>query len=127
MLQFEEVQAFIVHLENLLHLRDQLCEKENTDQEEVDQLRKALQMLEEQHHLLWLHTNNQLSQLRSELDKACSEALTWVAHIALWHQNARSNVTQRCVTFSCPCLHTGKQVEPHCGNCSKEKPPTAKD
>lgn len=82
----------MVHLENLLHLRDQLYQKERKAQEEVDQLRKALQTLEDQHHLLWLHTNNQLSQLHNELDNMCSEALTWVPHIM--HESKSSFRTQ---------------------------------
>lgn len=77
-LQFKEGQLFMVHLENLLHLKSQLCEKEKKAQTQVDQQRKALRKLEDQHHLLKLHTTNQLYQLHKELEKVCSEALTWV-------------------------------------------------
>lgn len=77
-LQFKEGNLFMVHLENLLHLKSQLCEKEKRAQTQVDQQRKALRKLEDQHHLLKLHTTNQLYQLHKELEKVCSEALTWV-------------------------------------------------
>ncbi|XP_075889303.1 coiled-coil domain-containing protein 42 homolog [Nelusetta ayraudi] len=75
--QFKEGNLFMVHLENLLHLKSQLCEKEKRAQTQVDQQRKALRKLEDQHHLLKLHTTNQLYQLHKELEKVCSEALTW--------------------------------------------------
>lgn len=78
LLEFKEGQLFMVHLENLLHLKSQLCEKEKKAQMQVDQQRKALRKLEDQHHLLKLHTTNQLYQLHKELEKVCSEALTWV-------------------------------------------------
>lgn len=120
-LQFEEVQSFMVHLENLIHLRDQLYQKEREAQEKVDQLRKTLQRLEGQHHLLRLHMNNQLSQLHNELKKICSEALTWVPHrkhglkpsfraqaqMLLKNERLRLDCLKKtisCMTFSCPCL-----------------------
>lgn len=76
--QFEDAQSFMVHVENLLHLRQQLSEKEKSCQKDVDERKKALQTLEEHQHLTSLHMNVQLSRLQRELDEMCSETLTWV-------------------------------------------------
>lgn len=80
-LQFEDVQLLTGHLESLLYFKDQLSQRESEGQEQTDQQRKALLTLEDQHHLLRLHKNNQLSQLQTELVKTRSEALTWVSDI----------------------------------------------
>ncbi|XP_073321817.1 coiled-coil domain-containing protein 42 homolog [Pagrus major] len=77
MTTFSDVQRLAGHLESLLHFRGKLCQRESEAQEQADQQRKALQTLEDQHHLLQLHKNNQLSQLYKKLEKMCSEALTW--------------------------------------------------
>lgn len=76
--QFEDVQTFMAHVENLLHLRQQLSQKEEGSQKDVDERKKALQTLEDQHHLTSLHMNIQLSQLHREMDEMSSETLTWV-------------------------------------------------
>ncbi|XP_029685610.1 coiled-coil domain-containing protein 42 isoform X2 [Takifugu rubripes] len=77
MTKFEDTQSFMDHVENLLHLREQLSEKEKSAQKDVDNRKKALQTLEDQHHLTSLHMNVQLSRLHRELDEMCSETLTW--------------------------------------------------
>ncbi|XP_032371679.1 coiled-coil domain-containing protein 42 homolog [Etheostoma spectabile] len=77
MTKFDNVQAITGHLESLLHFRDHLYQRESKAQEQVSQQRKALLSLEDQHHFLRLHKNNQLSQLQTELEKTRSEALTW--------------------------------------------------
>ncbi|KAM9856167.1 coiled-coil domain-containing protein 42 like-2 [Aulostomus maculatus] len=77
MTKFEDIQAHTDHLESLLHIRDRLCQKENEAEELANQHRKALLTLEDHHHLLRLHQNNQLSQLQTELEKASSEADVW--------------------------------------------------
>ncbi|XP_044052777.1 coiled-coil domain-containing protein 42 homolog isoform X1 [Siniperca chuatsi] len=77
MTKFEDVQLLTGHLESLLHFRDQFYRRESEAQEQADQQRKALLTLEDQHHLLRLHKNNQLSQLQTELEKTRSEAQTW--------------------------------------------------
>ncbi|XP_039658109.1 coiled-coil domain-containing protein 42 homolog isoform X1 [Perca fluviatilis] len=77
MTKFDKVQALTGHLESLLHFRDHLYQRESKAQEQVSQQRKALLTLEDQHHFLRLHKNNQLSQLQTELEKTRSEALTW--------------------------------------------------
>lgn len=83
--QFEDVQSFVAHVENLQHLRQQLSEKEEGSQKDVDERKKALQTLEDQHHLNMLHMNIQRSQLHREMDKMCSETLTWVTgNIKRW-------------------------------------------
>lgn len=76
--QFEDAQSFIAHVENLLQLRQQLSEKEEGSQKDVDERKKALKTLEDQHHLTSLHMNVQLSQLHREMDEMSSETLTWV-------------------------------------------------
>ncbi|XP_070759928.1 coiled-coil domain-containing protein 42 homolog [Enoplosus armatus] len=75
--KFEDVEQLTGHLENLLHLRDQLYQRESEAQEQADQQRKALLKLEDQHYLLRVHKNNQLSQVQTELEKTRSEALIW--------------------------------------------------
>ncbi|XP_029296166.1 LOW QUALITY PROTEIN: coiled-coil domain-containing protein 42 like-2 [Cottoperca gobio] len=75
--KYDDVQGLTSQLENLLHFRDHLYQKESTAQEQVDELRKALLSLRDQHHFLRLHKNNQLSQLHTELEKTRSDALTW--------------------------------------------------
>lgn len=76
--QFEDAQSLMAHVENLLHLRQQLSEKEEGSQKDVVERKKALQTLEDQHHFSWLHMNVQLSQLHRDLEGICSETLTWV-------------------------------------------------
>ena len=78
MLQFKDVHALADHLENLLHIRDKLSQRESEAEEKSDQLRKELLTLEDQHHLLLLHKNNELSKLQTELEKTRSEAEIWV-------------------------------------------------
>ncbi|XP_053181526.1 coiled-coil domain-containing protein 42 like-2 [Scomber japonicus] len=77
MTKFEDVEALTDHLENLLHIRDQLFQKESEAQEQADQLRKELLTLEDQHRLLLLQKNNELSQLQTELERTRSEAEIW--------------------------------------------------
>ncbi|XP_068167911.1 coiled-coil domain-containing protein 42 like-2 isoform X2 [Antennarius striatus] len=77
MTKFEDVRSLMGHLEALLHFRDQLYQKDSETQEKVDSLRKALLTLEDQHRLLQLHKNNQLSKLNNEKEMMRSEALTW--------------------------------------------------
>ncbi len=95
-LQFEDAKQLRGHLERLLYFRDQLCQRESEVQQQADQQRNALLRLEEEHQLLWMHNNNQLSQLQTELEKTYSEALTWVPHkIKVRRQIIRSNVAYR--------------------------------
>ncbi|XP_051278826.1 coiled-coil domain-containing protein 42 homolog [Dicentrarchus labrax] len=77
MTKFDDVRLLMGHLESLLHFRAQLCQRESEAQEQADQQRKAILTLEDQHHLMRLHKNNQLSQLQTELERTRSEALTW--------------------------------------------------
>lgn len=80
-LQFKDVQLLTGHLESLVHFKDELSRRESEAQEQADQWKKALRTLEDQHHFLQLHKNNQLSQLQTELDETLSETLTWVTDI----------------------------------------------
>ncbi|KAG8012063.1 Coiled-coil domain-containing protein 42-like protein [Nibea albiflora] len=77
MTKFKDVQLLTGHLESLVHFKEELSRRESEAQEQADQWRKALRTLEDQHHLLQLHKNNQLSQLQSELEETLSETLTW--------------------------------------------------
>ncbi|XP_051256699.1 coiled-coil domain-containing protein 42 homolog [Dicentrarchus labrax] len=77
MTKFEDVQQLTGQLESLLHFRDQLYQRDSEAQEQANQQRRTLLTLQDQHHLLRLHKNNQLSQLQTELEKKCSKALTW--------------------------------------------------
>ncbi|KAM4592415.1 coiled-coil domain-containing protein 42 homolog [Odontesthes bonariensis] len=74
---FEDVDALTAHFENLLQYRDRLYERENQVQDQVGQQRKKLLKLKDQHELMLLQGNNQLSQLQTELQKARSEAQNW--------------------------------------------------
>ncbi|XP_008280287.1 coiled-coil domain-containing protein 42 homolog [Stegastes partitus] len=75
--EFEHVEALMGHLESLLHVRQQLSQRENKAQEQIDQQRKVLLTLEDQHNLLRLQQNNRFSQLQTKLERTRSEALTW--------------------------------------------------
>ncbi|KAM9764799.1 coiled-coil domain-containing protein 42 like-2-like [Menidia menidia] len=75
--RFEDVDALTGYFESLLHFRDQLYQKENQVQEQVDQQRRVLLTLEDQHNLLFLQKNNQLAHLQTELDRVRAEALIW--------------------------------------------------
>ncbi|KAK5613049.1 hypothetical protein CRENBAI_002568 [Crenichthys baileyi] len=75
--KFDDVDALTGYFESLLHIRDQLYERETHVQEQMEQQKKRLQILKDQHNQLWLHKNNQLSQLQTELEKARSEVLIW--------------------------------------------------
>ncbi|TMS03626.1 Coiled-coil domain-containing protein 42-like protein [Larimichthys crocea] len=77
MTKFKDVQLLTGHLESLVHFKDELSRRESEAQEQADQWKKALRTLEDQHHFLQLHKNNQLSQLQTELDETLSETLTW--------------------------------------------------
>lgn len=83
LLQFEDVQVLTDHLVSLLHIRDRLCQKESETEEQANQQRRAQLALEDQHHLLLLHKNNQLSHLQTDLEQTLSEAEFWVHDIIL--------------------------------------------
>ncbi|XP_030582197.1 coiled-coil domain-containing protein 42 homolog [Archocentrus centrarchus] len=75
--KFEDVAELTGHIESLLHFKCQLCERESKAQEQVIEHRKTLLELEEQHNLLLLQRNNQVSRLQTELEKTRSEGLIW--------------------------------------------------
>lgn len=131
MLQFEDIDQLTGHLESLLHFRDHFYQRDSEAQEKIDQKRKELLTLQDQHRLLRLHKNNQLSQLQTKLEKARSEALTWVWGIILElrpdQMLLQDSAAIFCMKFTCPCLYIGKEVEPHPGNSSKENPPAWTD
>ncbi|AWP07008.1 putative T-box transcription factor TBX5-A-like [Scophthalmus maximus] len=77
MTKFKDAESLADNLESQLHLRDQLCQREREAQEQVDQQRKALSVLEDQHDLMQLQKNNRLSQFQTKLEETHSEALVW--------------------------------------------------
>ncbi|KAM8887558.1 coiled-coil domain-containing protein 42 homolog isoform 1-T1 [Spinachia spinachia] len=77
MTKFDDVRELTGHIESLLHFEDNFCKRENRAYEQVDQLKKTLLTLEDDHRLLRLQKNNTLSQLQTEIEKTRSEALSW--------------------------------------------------
>ncbi|XP_037338019.2 coiled-coil domain-containing protein 42 homolog isoform X2 [Pungitius pungitius] len=77
MTKFDDVQELTGHIESLLHFEDHFCKRENKAHEQVDQLKKTLLTLEDNHRLRRLQKNNQLSQLQTEIEKTRFEALSW--------------------------------------------------
>uniref|UniRef100_A0AAQ4NW63 DUF4200 domain-containing protein n=1 Tax=Gasterosteus aculeatus aculeatus TaxID=481459 RepID=A0AAQ4NW63_GASAC len=77
MTKFDDVRELTGHIESLLHFEDHFCKRENKAFQRVDQLKKTLLTLKDNHPLLRLQKNNQLSQLQTEIEKTRSEALSW--------------------------------------------------
>ncbi|XP_057688262.1 coiled-coil domain-containing protein 42-like [Corythoichthys intestinalis] len=75
--RFEDEASLAGHLENLLRIREQLCEKQRLAEDQMDQQRKALLTFNSQHHMMLLQCNNQLAQMHRKLDRAHSEAEHW--------------------------------------------------
>ncbi|XP_061841794.1 coiled-coil domain-containing protein 42 like-2 [Nerophis lumbriciformis] len=75
--QFEDEASLAGQLESLLRIREQLCEKQRQDEEQVDHQRKTLLAFNSQHHLMLLHNSNQLSQLHRKLERAQPEVEHW--------------------------------------------------
>ncbi|XP_061529317.1 coiled-coil domain-containing protein 42 like-2 isoform X2 [Phycodurus eques] len=75
--RFEDEASLAGHLENLLRIREQLCEKQRVAEEQVDQQRKALLTFNGQHRSMLLQCSNQLSQLHHNLDRAQHEVERW--------------------------------------------------
>ncbi|XP_068460890.1 coiled-coil domain-containing protein 42 isoform X2 [Clinocottus analis] len=76
MTKFDDVQELTDHIENLLHFQDHFYEGESKAQEQVDQLKKSLLTLKDDHHFQRLQDNNQLSQLQTTMEKTRSETLS---------------------------------------------------
>ncbi|XP_040898806.1 coiled-coil domain-containing protein 42 homolog [Toxotes jaculatrix] len=74
---FKDVNSLAGQLERQLHLRDKLCQRLSKEEEQVDQLRKTMVALEDQHAVKRLQKFNELSQLQTELENTLSEALVW--------------------------------------------------
>ncbi|XP_022613158.1 cilia- and flagella-associated protein 73 [Seriola dumerili] len=75
--KFKDVDLLTDYVESLLRLKDQLSVRERAVQEQVYNMKKELVALNDQHHLLQLQKNNELSQLQTELDDTRSETLLW--------------------------------------------------
>lgn len=74
----QDVEALADYVDRLLHFREQLYQKEIKLRDEVDQQKKALVTLEDQHNLLVKQKKNRLSQLQTELERTRSEYTTLV-------------------------------------------------
>ncbi|XP_054467628.1 coiled-coil domain-containing protein 42 homolog [Anoplopoma fimbria] len=75
--KFDDIHALAGHIESLLHLQDLLYQRDKKTHEQVDHLKKSLLTLEDRHRLLRLQKTNRLSQLQTEIEQTCSEALSW--------------------------------------------------
>uniref|UniRef100_A0AAV2LDX5 Uncharacterized protein n=1 Tax=Knipowitschia caucasica TaxID=637954 RepID=A0AAV2LDX5_KNICA len=75
--KFAGVEELINHLQNLFHMRDKARQAENDKLEEIDQNRRQLLSLEEQHHMSMIRKNYDLAQNQTELEKCQSEERIW--------------------------------------------------
>ncbi|XP_047447690.1 coiled-coil domain-containing protein 42-like [Mugil cephalus] len=75
--KFKDVDALEDHLENVLHFRDKFFQNEVEAQEQLDKQRKTFQRLEDQHNLMLLQKNNELTRLNVQLEKSQAETLIW--------------------------------------------------
>lgn len=80
MLQLEDVELFADHLGSLLQLRGTLCKRHTELSDEINQVRKAVMALRDQHKINMLQLNEQLSQLQNKLQETQSESLIWVSY-----------------------------------------------
>ncbi|XP_034072257.1 coiled-coil domain-containing protein 42-like [Gymnodraco acuticeps] len=64
-------------MENLLRIRESLLQQDLKKREKYDELRRTLQSNQEQHRLMRLQKNYELSQMEVEHEKARSEVLEW--------------------------------------------------
>ncbi|KAG7244018.1 hypothetical protein INR49_006179, partial [Caranx melampygus] len=74
-LKFKDVNALTEYMESLIHCKEQLAEREQRAQEQVDLMRKEIGAVKNQHQFLQMQRNNQLTLLKTELDDTCAEAL----------------------------------------------------
>lgn len=82
LLQFKDVDALTEYMESLIHCKEQLAEREQQAQEQVDLMRKEIGAVKNQHHLLQMQRNNELTLLKTELNDRRAEALLLVQHIS---------------------------------------------
>ncbi|XP_068422763.1 coiled-coil domain-containing protein 42 homolog isoform X2 [Clinocottus analis] len=76
MTKFNDVQDLTDHIENLLYFQDHFCEREDKAHEHVDQLKKSLLTLQDNHHLQQLQDNYQLSKLQAKMEKTRCETVS---------------------------------------------------
>ncbi|XP_031732722.1 coiled-coil domain-containing protein 42 homolog [Anarrhichthys ocellatus] len=77
MSRFKNRQELADHIHNLLHIQDDLQEREKKAYEQVDQLRESLLTLEDNVRLQRLQKNLLLSRLQTKLDETHAEAKHW--------------------------------------------------
>ncbi|CAJ1070427.1 coiled-coil domain-containing protein 42 [Xyrichtys novacula] len=77
MTTFQDAQQLTSHLESLLQFQEHLYKKEAQSDQKVEEKKKELAELKEQHHLVQLQGTNQLTQLQTELTRALSETSIW--------------------------------------------------
>ncbi|KAF3850883.1 hypothetical protein F7725_012655 [Dissostichus mawsoni] len=75
--KFKDAKSLADHMENLLRIRESLLQQDLKKREKYDELRRTLQSNQEQHRLMRLQKNYELSQLEVEHEKARSEVLEW--------------------------------------------------
>ncbi|XP_061587388.1 coiled-coil domain-containing protein 42 like-2-like [Cololabis saira] len=77
MTQFQDVDELTGRLEKMLHIRDELYQKESGAQEQLIQARRKLRKMEEDHELFCLQMNHQVFHLQGELEEASKETQIW--------------------------------------------------
>ncbi|KAK5932737.1 hypothetical protein CgunFtcFv8_004417 [Champsocephalus gunnari] len=75
--KFKDAKSLADHMENLLRIRESLLQQDLKKREKYDELRRTLQSNQEQHRLMRLQKNYELSQMEVEHEKARSEVLEW--------------------------------------------------
>ncbi|XP_033978219.1 coiled-coil domain-containing protein 42-like [Trematomus bernacchii] len=75
--KFKDAKSLADHMENLLRIRESHLQKDLKKREKYDELRRTLQSNQEQHRLMRLQKNYELSQMEVEHEKARSEVLEW--------------------------------------------------
>ncbi|XP_029994839.1 coiled-coil domain-containing protein 42-like [Sphaeramia orbicularis] len=77
MTQFVDVEMLMKHLENLLHLRSSLFQKDKLKVDQVEQQKKDLLTMDYQHHLDMVQAHSRMAAVRTQLDAAAHQAQIW--------------------------------------------------
>ena len=80
-LQFKDAKSLADHMENLLRFRESHLQKYLKKREKYDELRRTLQSKQDQHRLMRLQKNYELSQMEVEHEKERSEVLELVREL----------------------------------------------
>ncbi|KAM3601530.1 uncharacterized protein V6R79_014390 [Siganus canaliculatus] len=74
---FQTAERLADHLENILHIRSKVFQKDSEEWVEVEQLQKTCAALKKKQRFQQLQRNTKLLQLQTELQRACSEVQVW--------------------------------------------------